>query len=214
VLPKLPDTDVLQTPPDVTGIDITSPAFTRSALPPGPGVYCFYDPVTNEPIYIGSGCSLTGHNPAGLWLRLKWYRKPRKHDRKAAVILELAKERKVLLKAWLTASGGDALKYESDAIIKYRPRLNRNGTMTREQAREKIRVRNRASGERRKRRYTYEPEEKRICTACGRARKCKLFSRHPRMRFGVYSICKECHAKQEEQRRAARRLIRVDGAVS
>ena len=205
MLPELPDTDVTQHHPDAEAIDIWAATFSKTIVPRGIGVYCFYDPRTGDPKYIGSGCaSDPARDPSGIWLRIKTYRWPRKNRvEKTGLVSQLIRERHLLLKVWLTRSEGDARKYEVDAIAKYSPELNRlaAGHQTLETTRERIRASVRASGERRKERITYDPEAERCCTACGVVKKCADFSKHPRMALGVYNECKLCKAAKARQAR-------------
>jgi hypothetical protein len=199
MLPKLQDTDLLAHPPDASGLDIWAPGFRKASLPEGIGVYCFYDPISGAPIYIGSACgSPQPWAGTGLWLRIQTYVHPRKNRREKTERVGLAvKERGLLLKVWLTQTEGDAHKYETDAIVKHRPELNvkNAGHMSFEAKQERVRAGLRAAGERRKQRIVYEPDAERLCLGpCGLTKKCREFSRHPRRKFGVDSICKLCKA--------------------
>jgi len=202
MLPALPRTDILSVSPDAEAIDIWAVDFNKSKVPFGIGVYCFYDPTTNQARYIGSGCGqdFAIGTPSGLWLRIKTYRWPKKiRPEKTGLIGQLVREQGLLLKVWLTHSEGDARKYESDAVKKHKPDLNKHnaGHQTPETVRERIRAQIRASGERRKQRIIYEPDAERICLGpCGLVKKCREFSKHPRMKYGVYSVCKPCKAAQ------------------
>ena len=85
VLPALPDTDIFDHQPDSDDIDVLADGFGVNSLPRGVGVYCFYDPKTGAPHYVGSGCGVDPHGTknCGLVLRIKLYRRPRHvHDLK------------------------------------------------------------------------------------------------------------------------------------
>lgn len=122
MLPALPVTDLMLTTPDAEGLNMWAIDFGRKSIPEGIGVYCFYDPKTGSPSYIGSGCAVHS-NGVGVWRRILQYRREPnqttcKHDRR---IGQAVREQGLLLKVWLVASDGDARKYEMDAIAKYQP---------------------------------------------------------------------------------------------
>lgn len=126
MLPKLPETDVMSAVPDVSGVDIWSDGFSKNCVPEGIGVYCFYEPDTDTPIYIGSACaSPQPWNGTGLWLRIREYRyKRRSRNDKTERLGQIVRDRHLLLRVWLTQTEGDAHKYETDAIARHQPELN------------------------------------------------------------------------------------------
>lgn len=124
MLAALPVIDIFLLKPDVDELDPWAADFSSEKIPPCPGVYCFYDADTKEILYIGSACTRNdAGGKSGLRARIIVHRSS-KNDATARKIHAEKSRRKLLARCWLAQSIGDALKYEADAIIQYKPYLN------------------------------------------------------------------------------------------
>lgn len=205
MLPQLPDTDLLRQVPDVEGLYIFAEGFGIHSVPRGLGVYCFYDPTTNEPKYIGSGCGRDTHGRknCGLFLRIQLYRRPRHaHDLK---IHRAVKDSGLLLKVWVAANEADARKYESDAIRLHMPALNVVGCVreSAEETRQRVNKHVRQMRLQRIARTTYDPDRVRICTDCARPKKCSEFRKCRGKTLHTHSTCRQCEAQVRKRERSA-----------
>lgn len=121
-LPRLDVIDLLAYPPDADEIDLQSIDFSVEQIPLGVGVYCFYDPRTLEPVYVGAG---TSDPLTGIRNRVRGYVTTTGSALKCKEkIRREIRNRRLLLRVWVTASAVDALKYEADTITRHRPELN------------------------------------------------------------------------------------------
>lgn len=195
----------MATPPDVEGVAIWAEDFDRSVIPSKIGVYCFYDPQTLIPEYIGSGCSIHASS-SGLWRRILQYCGGRgvcKHD---ARIGQVVRDRRLLLKVWLASSSGDAKKYETDALARYKPSLNKVGTddPASTVAREVAQFRKYNDESRAKWLGFYDPEIEKKCSQCKLPKKCSEYRRMNGYPFGVKRACKVCEKvrRKSKQRNA------------
>jgi len=211
MLPALPVIDLLSVQPDADGLDIWAEDFDRNSVPAGIGVYCFYDPTTGMPHYIGSGCAIHA-NGVGVWRRILDYRKGPKqfvaaHNRR---IGEAVRTLGLRLKVWLVASNGDARKYEMDAIAKYRPSLNKVGADDPTQTLEAERAQAQACHDRSRAKWlgVYDPNAVKPCSRCKTPKKCSEYRRCDGFPFGVHRACKTC----EKLSRAQIKQHSVEGA--
>jgi excinuclease UvrABC nuclease subunit len=124
LLPTFPDTDFLLHEPNIDGLNLWN-ADSLEQVPSELGVYCFYDGETKEILYIGSACSrgIRGVCCGGLRKRFRMWRSDNYTSCGKKLQTERPK-RKILARCWLTKNASDALKYENDAIEKYKPVLN------------------------------------------------------------------------------------------
>lgn len=211
MLDALPETDIFQHPPDVDRVDIFGPKrFSVKMLPKGRGVYCFYVPTTGELVYIGSACGTERGNPdSGIALRMKLYRGLKTGEQK---VREVARQEGLLLKVWLTHSEADARKYESDAIRKYKPRLNVVGTreLSKEDQRSLNRARLRKDRIKRLNRSDvhYDSAAIRVCTRCEEDKPCAAFRRCKGKSMGTHAVCRDCEAAERARHSEANGVVR------
>jgi hypothetical protein len=207
MLPVLQKTDIFLTSPDVSGINIFSAGFSTKSIPKGVGVYCFYDPPTGVPHYIGSGGSHDFGSKGGVRQRMLDYRtSTSKHAQGMRVRIATEGLR---LKVWLTTSIGDARKYEHDAIDLYQPCMNAAGC--RRESEQNFRKRNnekqRAFTLRRKETQVFNPSALRHCNKCHLPKTCVEFRRNSYKLLGTVETCKVCEALLRKQQKGAKESI-------
>lgn len=216
MLPDLPDTDILSHPPDGDRIDLWAEDFSWPDEMSNPGVYCFYDADTDEILYIGSASARSSdRSQSGIRMRLQFYKSTGVRSKTASVrkVNMERKNRKVLVRFWVSASAGDARKYEYDAIEKYRPILNSEMSAPVQSDVERKRKRCECSKrihERYKREKNFPSSDSpKRCPSCKQMKTLDDFYRNSCRKDGRKSICKEC-SRLEQQRLRAKRKVRAD----
>lgn len=197
MLPTLPNTDLLNHAPDVDDLAIWQSGFVRQLIPAGYGCYAFFEQRTGIIVYIGSGISdsgITTHR-RGLRGRLHCYRSAKTSSTTAKVVA-YNKHEPLLVRCWLVANKNDALKYEIDAIERYRPKLNLIGTRSKslEQCKQIIHTYSQATTNK-YRATVYNPNAIKFCRGCQLAKSCREFQRNRNKAMGVKSRCKRCMAR-------------------
>ena len=203
MLPALPIIDLLSLPPD-GDIDLFVP-LSKRLIPNADGVYCFYDPTSGQPRYIGSACGHPlSYKDAGLKLRARDYsRSP--NPTRSSEVAQIARKDGLRFKWWLTHSDGDARKYEIDAIQKYQPDINvfsKRKPQT-EASRRKYLEQRWAVNQRQIKKWQlepYDPERLNHCRICKKDLPCKDFHRSSQGRHGVQNRCKVCRSKEAKAR--------------
>jgi len=149
---------------------------------------------------------------SGLNARLKCYRKgfnlgkeDKGHKCKASIIEENSKN-KLLVKIWFTKK--DALKYEIDAIRKYKPRLNEifKGSSLEELQVKKLKN-DRKYKLKNKEKNNYNPDYIRKCYICGEEKKSTEFTKNKYDLHGIGNGCKTCDNKR---RRIGNKVININ----
>lgn len=207
----LPNTDVFQYQPDVAGVDLWDQHFSILAIPAVPGVYCFYDAATAEPVYIGSSWARGDiASRVGLRSRLQSYRNGKIQS---SVIRKVRSERlvrRLLVCCWGVSSASNVLQYEYDAIEKYKPILNIRVAKP-IQDRE---LRN-AAAAKRIRSYRLLPSGPlsanavKRCSCCEKAKALSEFYRNPGHKDLRASRCKSCDKKQTDKKKEQYRHRRL-----
>ena len=192
MLPILIKTDILQYTPDVDGLDLWASNVSYKTFPAKPGVYCFYDANTKEILYVGSAhARSTKPDKHGLAVRLMDYRRVGGGNK----IQDERQNRKILVRCWSTQCAVDALKYECDAIEKYKPVLNDilakpvQSIKEHTRAQERLRLKN----------SLLPPLPKttiKRCHDCELSKPLLEFYRQPTVKGGYGAYCKECSKKR------------------
>ena len=194
MLPALPTTDVLLLKPDVDGLDLWAPDFSAEKVPALPGVYCFYATDTGEVLYIGSACARSsGLRHSGLLARLTYYRGVVKDDTSRRIHTARA-GRKLLTRCWVAQSAGDAVKYEGDAIEKYKPSLNLKLAKTVQNAEGRAVADRRLALKYRSRSEADLPlvTTRKRCNGCNKVKALSAFYRLATQKDGHVARCRSC----------------------
>jgi hypothetical protein len=105
------------------------------------------------------------------------------------------KRRKILVRCWISQSAGDALKYECDAIEKYKPPLNRKMSRPVQSAKDRM-----LANDRLKQKYRSMPSlsesSTKQCPGCLNVKLLSEFYKQPTVKGGYGTYCKECAKKK------------------
>ena len=207
MLPPLVSTDIFEFSPDIDGLNPWTVEPLSRAVPSTPGVYCFYDADTGAILYVGSTSAQTGVNyRGGLALRMRQYRSARGSTSVQKIQAE-RKNRRVLGRCWSTASAGDAAKYESDAIEKYKPALNSRLVSSIQSKEEFYSTRKKKQVEYRARQKEDLPAADTVkrCHSCSKVRPLSEFHVTTGNKSGRSYACKDCNCARARKYQQLRR---------